>query len=187
LENGNITIARANSHISYPAQFMMVAAMNPCRCGYLDDADRACTKVPKCGQEYQSKISGPLYDRIDIFIEVPALKPEDMTKEADGENSDAVAKRVAKARLVQLERFQKSGKKQKTNAEANGEYLEEIASLDAEGKKLLMQSVETFKVSMRGYNRILRVARTIADLAGEEKILKNHIAEAISFRQRIYR
>lgn len=185
VENGNITVARANSHITYPARFQLVSAMNPCRCGYIDDPARACTRAPKCGADYQGKISGPLYDRIDLFIEVPALRPDEIAQTEGGEPSAKVSKRVAKAREIQAARFEKS--KIRTNAEANGEVLEAVATPSAEGKALLMQAVENFKISMRGYNRILRVARTIADLAGAENVEKAHIAEAISFRQRIYK
>ncbi len=184
IESGQVTVARANSHITYPAEFQLVSAMNPCRCGYMDDAERACTKVPKCGIEYQSKISGPLYDRIDIFIDVPSLKPEDMMGDGTGEKSEIVAQRVGKARELQKERYKAAGKKYRTNSEVDGEFLENVARLEPEGKKLLMVAVENFKVSMRGYNRILRVARTIADLDMSEEVQKSHIAEAISYRQR---
>jgi magnesium chelatase family protein len=184
IESGQVTVARANSHITYPAEFQLVSAMNPCRCGYIDDAMRACTKVPKCGIEYQGKISGPLYDRIDIFIDVPALKPEDMVSDGQGEKSEAIALRVKAARDLQRERYKKAQKKYRTNSEADGEFLENVVRLEPEGKKLLMQAVENFKISMRGYNRILRVSRTIADLARREEVNKSHIAEAISYRQR---
>ena len=187
MESGKITVSRANSHVTYPARFMLVAAMNPCKCGYADDAERACTRIPKCISEYQQKISGPIYDRIDIFIDVPALSVDDMIKEGGGEPSKAVAKRVAAARFIQSERFKKDGLKLKTNAEADGEFLEKIATPEIDAKKLLMQAAENFKISMRGYNRILRVARTIADLDGSENIKKDHIAEAISYRQRPFR
>lgn len=187
IESGQVTVARANSHITYPAEFQLISAMNPCRCGYMDDAERACTKVPKCGIEYQSKISGPLYDRIDIFIDVPALAPEDMMNDGTGERSSVVAERVAKARDLQKRRYKAAGKRYTTNSEADGEFLEHMIMLEEEGKKLLMQAVEKFKISMRGYNRVLRVSRTIADLANSEKVTKSHIAEAISYRQRGYR
>ena len=187
METGTITVSRANSHITYPARFMLVAAMNPCKCGYADDAERACTRIPKCVQEYQQKISGPLYDRIDLFIEVPALKVDDMVREGAGESSEVVAKRVQAARTLQLERFKSDKKKYKTNAEVDGEYLEKICAADADAKKLLMNAAENFKISMRGFNRILRLSRTIADLAGSETVLKNHMAEAISYRQRSFR
>lgn len=187
MEAGNVTIARANTHVTYPARFQLVAAMNPCRCGYIDDADRCCNRVPKCAIDYQSKISGPLFDRIDLFVDVPALAPADMLSASAGENSEIVGKRVAKARQIQIERFKTAEQECLTNAEVNGEFLEEIAEPDTEGKLLLKKSVDSFKISMRGYNRILRVARTIADLGGSEKIQKSHIAEAISYRQKSFR
>ena len=187
MESGRITVSRANSHVTYPARFMLVAAMNPCKCGYADDAERACTKIPKCVSEYQQKISGPLYDRIDIFIDVPALSVDDMVREGGGEPSALVAKRVHAARALQSERFKKAAQKCKTNAEVDGELLEQIAALELEAKKLLINAAENFKISMRGYNRILRVSRTIADLANSETIKKEHVAEAISYRQRSFR
>ena len=183
LEGRQVTVARANSHITYPAGFQLVAAMNPCRCGYMADADRACTKVPKCGIEYQSKISGPMYDRIDLFIDVDSVKPNEMFGASSGENSDAIAKRVSTARLVQAERFKKAGMKYRTNSEADGEYLESIVQLDDEGKAMLLKAAENFKISMRGYNRILRLSRTIADMAGADAVKKSHVSEAIFYRQ----
>ena len=150
----------------------------------MDDAERACTKVPKCGMEYQGKISGPLYDRIDIFIDVPALKPEDMLADGQGESSAIIAERVKTARDLQKNRYKSANKTYCTNSEADGEYLEQSVQLETEAKTILMQAVENFKVSMRGYNRILRVGRTIADLAKSEKVAKSHILEAISYRQR---
>lgn len=187
MESGKITVSRANSHVTYPARFMLVAAMNPCKCGYADDAERACTKIPKCIGEYQQKISGPLYDRIDIFIDVPALSVDDMVKEGGGEPTASVAKRVHDARVVQIERFKKHGYKSKVNAELDGEFLEKNVKLEDDAKKLLMVAAENFKISMRGYNRILRVSRTIADLAKSETVKKEHISEAISYRQKSFR
>ena len=161
--------------------------MNPCRCGYIDDAMRACTKVPRCGIEYQSKISGPLYDRIDIFIDVPAVRPEDMIGDGQGEKSEVIARRVRTARELQKDRYKRAQKNYRTNSEADGEFLENVVRVQPEGKKLLIQAVENFKISMRGYNRVLRVSRTIADLAQEEEVAKSHVAEAISYRQRGFR
>jgi len=187
MEVGKITVARANTHITYPARFQMVAAMNPCRCGYIDDPERSCTRVPKCAIDYQGKISGPLYDRMDLFVEVPALSASDMTQRASGESSEIIAKRVAAARAKQRARFENDNMKCSTNAEIDGEYLEKVASPDAEGRKILDKAVENFKISMRGYNRILRVARTIADLDNSEELGKKHISEAISYRKISYR
>jgi magnesium chelatase family protein len=121
LEGGKITVSRANSHVTYPARFQLCAAMNPCKCGYASDAERACTRIPKCVSEYQSRISGPLFDRIDLFIDVPALKIEDMVGESTGETTAQIAARVHKARQVQLERFKKDNQKYKTNAEVDGQ------------------------------------------------------------------
>ncbi len=187
MESGKITVSRANSHVTYPARFMLVAAMNPCKCGYADDAERACTKIPKCVGEYQQKISGPLYDRIDIFIDVPALSVDDMVKEGGGETTASVAKRVHAARALQSARFKAANMNCKTNSEMDGEFLEQNAKLELDAKKLLITAAENFKISMRGYNRILRVSRTIADLAGSDSIKKEHVAEAISYRQRSFR
>lgn len=180
IETASVTVSRVHSHVTYPARFQLVAAMNPCRCGYVDDADRACTKVPKCAIDYQSKISGPFYDRMDLFIEVPALKPQDMVKIGDSEPTEKVAQRVLKARDLQLARG-------KMNNEMDGEALEGIVKIEDDAKALLMQAVENFGISMRGYNRILRVGRTIADLAASEATKKSHIAEAISYRKNNYR
>ena len=183
LEGRKITVARVNSHVTYPASFQLVAAMNPCRCGYLDDAGRACGKAPRCAMDYQSKISGPLLDRIDITLEVPALDTLDMLGRQQGEPSHAIAVRVARARDIQKERFAKLGVHFRTNADVTGELLQHFAPRTEEGRKLLEQATESFRLSMRGYTRTLRVARTIADLEGVEHVEKNHIAEAVSYRQ----
>ena len=185
VESGRVTVARANSHVTYPARFQLIAAMNPCRCGYLDDPARACTRVPKCAVEYQSKISGPLFDRIDLHVEVPAVSAADLTLPPPAEGSREIAARVAKAHAVQSERYATLSPDRtiRTNAEADGKLLEEVAGPDEAGRKLLADAVDKMKLSARGYHRVLRVARTIADLAGAPNVTRVHVAEALSYRR----
>ncbi len=185
LETGEVTIARVNAHIAYPARFQLVAAMNPCRCGYLDDPALACSRAPKCGADYQSRISGPLYDRIDLVVEVSAVSAADLTLPPPAEDSAVVAARVAKARDIQTERFRAlgCGPEQRINATADGEILMRIATPDEGGRKLLADATERMKLSARGYHRVLRVARTLADLGGSEAISRVHIAEALGYRR----
>jgi magnesium chelatase family protein len=183
LETGKITVARVNSHVTYPANVQLIAAMNPCRCGYLDDAGRACGKAPRCAMDYQSKLSGPLLDRIDLTLEVPALDTLDMLSREPGEPSAAIAARVAAARDIQKARFEALGVRFRTNADVTGELLQHFAPARDDGRQLLEQATESFRLSMRGYTRTLRVARTIADLEGSEGVEKHHIAEAVSYRQ----
>jgi magnesium chelatase family protein len=183
IETGRITVARANSHVTYPANVQLVAAMNPCRCGYLDDAGRACGKAPRCAVDYQSRISGPLLDRIDLTLEVPAIDTLDMLSRESGEPSAAIAGRVAEARRRQKERFDAQHVPFRTNADVTGELLQHFAPAREDAKVLLEQATESFRLSMRGYTRVLRVARTIADLEGSASVEKHHIAEAVSFRQ----
>jgi magnesium chelatase family protein len=186
LESGRVTVARANGHVTYPARIQLVAAMNPCRCGHLDDAGLACGRAPKCAQEYQSRISGPLFDRIDLHVDVPAVSPSDLALPPPAEGSAEIAARVAAARAVQTARYATiggEGRTIRTNAEVEGEALEEVAAPDAEGRKLLTQAAERFKLTARGYHRVLKVARTIADLAGAEAVRRIHVAEALSYRR----
>ena len=181
LESGRCSVARVNAHVTYPARVQLVAAMNPCRCGYLGDPALACTKAPRCGAEYQSKISGPLFDRIDLHVEVPAGNPSDLSLPPPAEGSAQVAARVAAARLVQTERYE--GQKLRCNAEADGELLETVAAPDAGGRALLTEAAERMRLSARGYHRVLRVARTLADLEAAEGVRRIHIAEALSYRR----
>lgn len=182
IEAGKILISRATTHVTYPARFQLVAAMNPCKCGYMSDPMRACSKVPKCAQDYQAKISGPIFDRLDLFVEVPMIPSLDIqsSRSAVEETTEEVAKRVREARKIQAERFDGFGIS--TNSELEGNLLYEITALDNDGMAILNKAAEKFRLSMRGYNRVLRVARTIADLAGEKKVHKNHVAEALSYR-----
>ena len=184
LENGSISISRVNAHTIYPAKFQLIAAMNPCRCGHLGNPTLACSRAPLCAEEYQNKISGPLLDRIDISIEVPAVNPWDLANAKEGESSAEVLKRVIKAREIQKQRFIKFGAKEKhTNSELKGELLEKICQTEDDAKQLLITFSEKNQLSARAYHRTLRLARTIADLQNCEKILKLHIAEALSYRR----
>jgi magnesium chelatase family protein len=176
-------VARANHHLTYPARFMLVAAMNPCRCGHLDDAALGCGRAPKCAKEYQSRISGPLFDRIDLHVDVPAVSPADLSLPPARENSAAVAQRVARVRALQRARYAKLGNGVRTNSEADGDLLEKIAGPDAAGRQLLTQAAERLKLSARGYHRVLRVARTLADMDGGDGVKRVHIAEALSYRR----
>lgn len=187
MEAGKVTVARVNAHVTYPARIQVIAAMNPCRCGYLDDPGRACSRVPRCAVDYQAKISGPLFDRIDLHVEVPALSAADLTLPPPAEGSAEVAARVAAARAVQAERYaalgDSQGKRPRTNAEADGNVLLKVAAPDESGQSLLGQAVDQLKLSARGYHRILRVARTLADLDGAAEVRRQHIAEALSYRR----
>lgn len=184
LETGKVTVARANVHVTYPARFQLVAAMNPCRCGYLGVPGHECQRAPKCAAEYQAKLSGPLLDRIDLHVDVPSVLPYQLAQIPEGETSETVAKRVLKAVDIQRSRYQ--GLPISRNAEADGPLLESVVALDAPGQTCLIKAAEQMNLSARGYHRILRVARTIADLAGEEKITVAHISEALSLRRITY-
>lgn len=185
METARAVVARANAHVTYPARFQMVAAMNPCRCGHLDDPAQACSRAPRCGREYQAKISGPLFDRIDLHVEVPAVSAADLSLPPPAEGSAAVAARVAKARAIQAQRYETLAPERRilTNAEADGTLLEEAAAPDADGRSLLTTAAERLKLSARGYHRVLRVARTLADLDGAAAVRRIHIAEALSYRR----
>ncbi len=181
LESGEIAIARANAHVTYPARVQLVAAMNPCRCGHLSDAALACARAPRCASDYQAKISGPLFDRIDLHVEVPAVAAADLSLPPPAEGSAEVAARVAAARARQADRY--AGQGLATNAEADGTLLEQVAAPEAAGRALLTEAAERLRLSARGYHRVLRVARTLADLAGAETVGRLHIAEALSYRR----
>ncbi len=181
VESGEIMVARANAHIRYPCRFLLVAAANPCRCGHMTDPARACARVPACGEDYLGRISGPLMDRFDLRVDVPPVAFSDLDLPASGESSATVRARVIAARAVQERRFA-DVEGARLNADATGQILADIATPDADGRALLLRVADRFGLSARGYHRVLRVARTIADLAGSEAVQKPHVAEAVSFR-----
>ena len=181
IETGEVMVARANAHVKYPCRFMLVAAANPCKCGYLSDPGRACGRAPVCGEDYMGRISGPLMDRFDLRVEVPPVAFADLDLPASGDNSAIVADRVVTAHTVQSARFD-AHDNAKMNSDAEGETLEQIAAPDTEGRDLINKVAERFGLSARGYHRVLRVARTIADLEGAADVRRPHVAEAVSFR-----
>ena len=181
LESGEVMIARANAHIRYPSRFLLIAAANPCKCGHLAEADKACSRAPNCGEDYLGRISGPLLDRFDLRIEVPPVAFADLDLPDPSEGSQEVALRVSVAREIQSARYNKTAGVS-LNADAEGELLNQVAELQPDSRSLLRRAAERFGLTARGYHRVLRVARTIADLAGEEDIQRPHVAEALNFR-----
>lgn len=186
MESGEAVIARANHHVTYPARFQLVAAMNPCKCGMSGEAGHVCRRGPRCSTDYQARISGPLLDRIDIQIELTAVRASDLTLPPPSEGSAEVAARVAAARAIQRQRFATLGLQGlRTNAQLDGTLLEQLARPDANGLALLSQAADALNLSARGYHRVLRLARTLADLDGNESVSRINIAEAISYRQKL--
>ncbi|PTE22212.1 AAA family ATPase [Cereibacter changlensis JA139] len=181
LETGEIMVSRANAHIRYPCRFLLIAAANPCKCGHLAEPERACARAPACGEEYLGRISGPLMDRFDLRVEAPPVAYADLDLPGGGESSATVMARVAAARALQAARYA-TRPGVRVNAEAEGALLEAVATPDAEGRTLLARVAERFGLSARGYHRVLRVARTIADLDGSPGVRQPHVAEAVSFR-----
>jgi magnesium chelatase family protein len=180
LEEGRVTISRALSSLTFPSSFMLIAAMNPCPCGFYTDPNRECTCTMPQILRYRSKISGPLMDRIDLHVEVPAVKYRDLTGETSGEDSETIKARVNKAREVQRERF--AGKKIYSNAQMTSRHLKKYCQIGDNSKTLLEQAIDKLGLSARAYTRILKIARTIADLEGVEEIATHHISEAIQYR-----
>jgi magnesium chelatase family protein len=183
LETGRVSVARANGHVTYPARFQLIAAMNPCRCGRL--AEAACGRAPRCAEDYQAKLSGPLLDRIDLHIEVPSVSPADLDLPPPAESSAAVAARVAAARARQARRYRAlpDAPGIRTNAEADGAVLDAVATPEPAGRALLARAAERLGLSARGYHRVLRVGRTLADLEGAAIVARRHVAEALSYRR----
>lgn len=181
IETGEIMVARANAHIRYPCRFLLIAAANPCKCGYLSEPARACGKAPLCGEDYLGRISGPLMDRFDLRVEVPPVAYTDLDLPATGEPSADIAARVAKAREIQTKRFA-DAPNVRVNADMEGNLLDSVATPDEQGRALIARVAERFGLSARGYHRVLRVARTIADLDGSATVREPHIAEAVSYR-----
>ncbi len=180
LEEGKVTISRALTSLTYPAQFMLVAAMNPCPCGFYSDPQQECTCTLPQIQRYKAKISGPLLDRIDIHVEVPPVRFHDLTTECAGEPSNQIKKRVEKARIIQQARFK--GKKIYCNAQMSSRHIKKYCQIDESSQSLLKRAMEKLGLSARAYTRIIKVSRTIADLEGEEHIQPHHISEAIQYR-----
>ena len=179
MESGRTTVARAAAHITYPARFQLVAAMNPCRCGYLGDGGRECGRAPRCGEDYRLRMSGPLLDRVDLTVEVQPASAAELARAPTGEASATIAARVARARAIQRARHGAVGAM--TNAEVDTKEIRLLADAQA----LASQAMDKLRLSPRGYTRVLRVARTIADLTGAETVGRVHVAEALAFRHRV--
>src|SRR3984957_18177146 len=185
LETGRVSVARANGHVTYPARIQLVAAMNPCRCGWLAEPGRACGRAPRCGEEYQAKLSGPLLDRIDLHIDVPPVAASDLALPPSAETSADIAGRAHAARTRQITRYRElsDDRRIRTNAEADGTLLDEVATPEEAGRALLTRAAERLRLSARGYHRVLRVAPPLADLDGAAIAARRHVAEALSYRR----
>lgn len=182
LERKYVNISRSNTHVTYPCDFQLIAAMNPCKCGYFSDPTRACRKVPFCAQDYMGKISGPIYDRIDMVVELKELTPVEISQfsKAKRESSSDILKRVLNARKIQTERYAEAGIN--LNSKLSGKQINKFAILDDEANQILLSICQKLKLSMRSHDKLIRIARTIADLASSEKINKSHMLEAVNFR-----
>ena len=187
LETGRAVVARANAHVTYPADVQLVAAMNPCKCGYLDDPAQGCGRAPRCGQDYQTRISGPMFDRIDLHVDVPAVQAGDLALPAPREGSADIRLRVEAARQIQASRYagqnDAAGRTISINARAEGALLDKVALPDMAGQTLLTEAADRMKLTARGYHRVLKVARTLADMDGADSVRRLHVAEALSYRR----
>ena len=185
LEDGEVTISRANRHVKYPARFQLIAAMNPCRCGG-GGGEGQCRKGPRCAEQYQARLSGPFIDRIDLFFDTPAVTAMDLTLPAPSEGSADVAVRVDAARQRQAARYAmaEAHGRRALNVDATGEELTTFAAPDAAGQALISEAASAFNLSARAYHRVLKVARTIADLEASDQVRRIHVAEALSYRRR---
>lgn len=180
LENGVVSVSRVSASVTYPAQFVLVAAMNPCPCGYLGDLKHQCTCTPSMTNRYRSKISGPLMDRIDIHVNVLAVPYKELSGDYSGERSELIRQRVTEARRRQLDRFK--GDKVFANGQMKTRHIKKYCGLSADAHGLLDMAMQRLNLSARAYSRILKVARTVADLDGAESIGSGHISEAIQYR-----
>lgn len=180
LETREIMISRANAHVKYPCKFSLIAAANPCKCGFMTDPDQASGRAPNCGADYLGRMSGPLMDRFDLRIEVPAVRFQDLALPADGERSQSIAKRVLTARQLQETRFRQTNIA--TNSDLKGDAMDQLCVLSEDAKTYLQAAAEKLNLTARGYHRVMRVARTIADLEQLEGVERHHVGEAISFR-----
>jgi magnesium chelatase family protein len=184
LETGEVVVARANAHVRYPARFQLVAAMNPCRCGHGGAGRGACGRAPRCQTDYQGRISGPLMDRIDLQVETPPVTAADLALPPAAEGTAEAAARVAAARAVQADRAATGGPEAAPlNAQAQGEWLDSILDLDPAARALLSRAADAGGLTARGWTRILRLARTIADLEGSGGVRRVHVAEALIYRR----
>ena len=179
IEDGIVNVARATGAVTFPCRFMLVASMNPCPCGFLGNPKKECRCSPSQIQKYRSKISGPLLDRVDLHVEVPAVSYSEISATALAEPSSAVRARVVAAREVQYQRFRKRGR---INAHMSPKGIRAHCALDAEGEAFLRTAMEEMHFSARAHDRILKVARTIADLEGSARIASNHLGEALQYR-----
>ena len=187
LESKKAVVARVEAHTTYPADFQLIAAMNPCRCGFLGTKGKMCAKAPKCAEEYLHRLSGPFLDRFDMSIEVPAVSPYDLTSDKKGTSSQEMREKVMAAREIATQRFADFGVKNLCcNAELNGEFLQKALDFDDEMRHFAAKTAEKCGLTARSFNKILRLARTIADLQNQKKVAKMHLIEALSYRHRLF-